>query len=79
MKNLNRQMKGSFPQYTNMIYAPNLFNASHKINKNYGASFYANNIFLRIQYMKCEGYGHIQVECANTWSDDESGTTTRAC
>ena len=21
--------------------------------------------------MKCEGYGNIQVECANTWSDDE--------
>ena len=21
--------------------------------------------------MKCEGYGHIQVECSNTWSDDE--------
>ena len=21
--------------------------------------------------MKCGGYGHIQVECANTWSDDE--------
>ena len=22
--------------------------------------------------MKCEGYGHIQVECANTWSGNES-------
>ena len=22
--------------------------------------------------MKCEGYGHIQVECAHTWNDDES-------
>ena len=22
--------------------------------------------------MKCEGYGNIQVKCANTWSDDES-------
>ena len=21
--------------------------------------------------MKCGGYGHIQVECANTWSDNE--------
>ena len=21
--------------------------------------------------MKCEGYGHIQAECANTWSDDK--------
>ena len=22
--------------------------------------------------MKCGGYGHIQAECTNTWSDDES-------
>ena len=22
--------------------------------------------------MKCGGYGHIQAECANTWSDDEA-------
>ena len=22
--------------------------------------------------MKCEGYGHIQAECANIWIDDES-------
>ena len=21
--------------------------------------------------MKCGGYGHIQVECANTWSDNK--------
>ena len=55
-----------------MISNPNLFNASHEISKNQGANLGAKNIYLRIQCMKCGGYGHIQAECANTWSDDES-------
>ena len=65
-------MKGTFPQYTNMISTPNLFNASLKISRNEGANLDAKNRYLRIQCMKCEGYGHIQAERANTWSDDES-------
>ena len=73
VKNLNMGMKGTFPQYTNMISAPNLFNAPYEINKNQGANLGAKNIYIRIQCMKCGGHGHIQVECANTWSDDESG------
>ena len=71
VKNLNMRMKGTFPQYKNMISAPNLFNASHKISRNQGANLNAKNKYLRIQCMKCEGYGQIQAECANTWSDDE--------
>ena len=66
-------MKGTFPQFTNMISAPNIFNASHKIRKKFrGANLDAKNIYLRIRCMTCEGYEHIQAECANTWSDDES-------
>ena len=58
--------------HINMIYVPNLFNASHKISINRRANLDAKNEYLRIQCMKCGGYGHIQAECANTWSDDES-------
>ena len=65
-------MKGTFPQYKNMISAPNLFNASHKISRNQEANLSTKNIYLRIQSIKCEWYGHIQAKCANTWSDDES-------
>ena len=54
-----------------MIFASNLFNASHKISRNYGANLRPKNRDLRIQCMKCEGYGHIKTECANTWSNDE--------
>ena len=57
-----------------MISAPNLFNASNKISKNHGVNLDAKNIYLRIQCMKCERYGHIQAKCAHTWSDDESKT-----
>ena len=31
-------MKGTFPQYTNLIFVPNLFNASHEISINQGAN-----------------------------------------
>ena len=55
-----------------MIYAPNLFNTSHEIRRNQGVNLGVKNKYLRIQCMKCGGYGHIQDECANTWSDDES-------
>ena len=72
VKNLNKRMKGTFPLYTNMIFDSNHFNASHKISINQGANFDAKNIYLRIQCMKCEGYGYIQAKCANTWSDEES-------
>ena len=59
-------MKGTFPQYTNMIFTFNLFNASHEISINQGANLGVKNVYLRIQCLKCGGYGHIQAECANT-------------
>ena len=65
-------MKGTFSQYTNKISTSNLFNAFHKISRNQGANLDAKNICLRIQCIKCEGYGHIEAKCANTWSDEES-------
>ena len=55
-----------------MISAPNLFNDFHEIIRNQGANLGVKNKYRRIQCMKCGGYGHIQVECANTWSDDEA-------
>ena len=77
---MNKRIKGNF-QPKIMIPVPNPFAASQKMHKHLGGNFNHKNKSKGIQCRECEGYGHVQAECANTrkkkksyvatWSDKE--------
>ena len=80
-RKMNKRLKG-FYQTKNTNFASNPSTASFKGNMFYGVNTEPANNSKEIQCKECEGYDHIQVECANTrkkkksytmtWSDEES-------
>ena len=80
-RKMNKRLKGTYLT-KNINFSPNPSTAPFKGNKFSGVNTEATNNSKGIQCRECEGYGHIQAECAKTrkknksyimtWSDKET-------
>ena len=79
---LTKNFKKFLKKVSNSSKSSSLFSKTFKGKNSSKTSDFSNNKKM-IQFRECEGYGHIQYECANarkkkskammsTWSDEES-------